>query len=233
MPSLEENVARTAEYYKAQAPEYHEGTYGSEKVDADYRSLKAFYQDLFAGRAVLEIACGSGYWTDVISKTADSVLATDVVPELVEATTRRTASQSNVRCRVADAYTLDNVSERFTAAFGQYWWSHIPRKKYRSFLSVLHSKLAPGAVVAFTDDLDYYAKWVARRTDEHGDVYEERTLRDGSRFETIKNFPQKGEIIALLEDEGVATDIQYVEHELPPVEFINPRLWTVSYRLRG
>lgn len=231
MPSLEENIARVAAYYAARAPEYHETTgYGLERVDTGYARLKAFYQGAFAGRDVLEIACGTGYWTEAIAATAHRVVATDIHPELVEATRRRLEPYAHARSQVADAYTLATVTESFSGAFAQYWWSHIPRKMRKPFLDVLHSKLRPGARIIFADNAEYQASWVQRRVDEHGDIYEERSLRDGSHFETIKNFVSEAEFRELLTD--VAEDIAYVEHDTGNGAHEPSHLWTLSYRLK-
>ena len=124
--------------------------------------------------------------------------------------------------QVADAYTLDTVSGSYSAAFGVHWWSHIPKKKRWQFLTSLHARLKTGALVLFTDNLPC-GFGDGHRTDEHGDIYEARILRDGTHFETIKNFPTRAELIEVLQD--LADDINYVEQE-------PEHLWTISYRVR-
>jgi protein-L-isoaspartate O-methyltransferase len=231
MPSLNENVARVAQYYAARAHEYHETTgYDDTQTDAGYTELKATHQAAFKGLDVIEIACGTGYWTEVIAQTARSVLATDIHAQLIEITRERLKSLTHVRCEVADAYTLAGVDGTFSGAFAHYWWSHIPKAMRRTFLDSLHEKLRPGAFVSFTDNLEYQADWVKRRIDEHGDVYEERRLRDGSCFETIKNFPSEAEFVELLS--GMADDLSFLEHRAGPLDDPTSRLWTVSYRLK-
>jgi SAM-dependent methyltransferase len=229
MPSLKENIARVAAYYKARAPEYHETTgYGLERVDSGYAPLKKLYQDAFEGHSVLEVACGTGYWTEAIALTARSIVATDIHPDLVEATSKRLAGLTHVRCQVADAYTLSTVHETFSAAFAQYWWSHIPKMMRRPFLDALHQKLRPGALVMFADNVEYETERTNRRIDEHGDIYEERLLRDGSIFETIKNFASEADFRELLGDS--ADDIYFQEFDTGS-KHEPARLWTVSYRL--
>lgn len=231
MSSLRENVTKTAFYYAARANEYHDTTgYGQSTVEAGYAQLKAAHRETMRDRDVIEVACGTGYWTAVIASSAHTVLATDIHPELVEISRQRLREYPNVRCQVADAYALDFVDGDFSGAFAHYWWSHIPRKLYQPFLDSLHRKLRPGALVSFTDNLPYEADWVKRRIDEHGDTYEERSLRDGSRFETIKNFPSQAELSALLED--VAEDMIYAEYEIGPASDGPSRLWNLTYRLR-
>lgn len=232
MTSLTESIEKVAAYYAARAPEYHETTgYDVERVDAGYARLKEYYGEIFKDQSVLEIACGTGYWTEAVAATARSVLATDIHPELVEATLQRLKNFPNVRCQVADAYSLQTVNESFSAAFAQYWWSHIPLQLRRTFLDALHAKLQPGALVVFTDNREYHNERTRRRVDEHGDIYEERLLRDGSRFETIKNFASEAEFAELLA--GQADDMTYREYDTGNGKHEPAQLWTVTYRLRA
>jgi demethylmenaquinone methyltransferase/2-methoxy-6-polyprenyl-1,4-benzoquinol methylase len=98
----------------------------------------------------------------------------------------------NVRCQVSDAYTLDGIEGRFNAAFAHWWWSHIPKSRISTFLNTLHSKLQPGAVVLFIDQLPYPAS--DRYTDDEGNTLEVRQTPDDRTFEIIKNFPSEIEL---------------------------------------
>ncbi|MFZ1947005.1 MAG: class I SAM-dependent methyltransferase [bacterium] len=170
--------------------------------------IKARFQASLRGRKVLEIACGTGYWTEVIAEAAESVLATDLDPTMVSLARLRLARWGNVRCEVADAYALDGVRGDFTAAFSNWWWSHVPKSRLRGFLGVLHSKLMPGAIVIFADHLRY--EWEQRREDQDGNLLEQRTLPDGSHWEIVKNFPTEDEIITELT--GIAESVVYREY---------------------
>lgn len=227
MPSLQENVAKIAAYYAAQAPEFDEIVgFGSTRREQMFEPLKAMYLQAFKGAKVLELACGTGYWTSILASTAESVLATDVNPELVQLTQQRIASLPNARCQVADAYSLEGITEKFSGAFANFWLSHVPKKMLRPFLDTLHSRLQPGALVQFADHLDTagYRSLASsgRRVDEHGDVYEERRLSDGRHFETIKNFPEETELRAHLEE--IADEITYTEVS---------SLWVLFYRVKS
>ena len=63
------------------------------------------------------------------------------------------------------------------AALAVFWWSHVPLGRIGDFLSTLHAKLAPGAVVLFADELPYDR--YPTRTDADGNHLELRTLPDG------------------------------------------------------
>lgn len=217
-------IDKVAQYYAIRAPEYDETSgYQAQENNAFTAQIKAEIRDVVKDRDAIEIACGTGYWTAVASEAARSVLATDRNPELIEIVRRRTASASNVKCQAADAYSLEGVEGPFTAAYAQFWWSHIPRSLIREFLTALHSKLAPGAPVFFMDSMPYLhrgTRWV----DSDGNVVEPRILLNGEKYEVIKNFPTEAELREWLSD--FAEDLEYHAYE-------GPAVWTVRYRARS
>jgi len=170
---------------------------------------------------VLEIACGTGYWTTVIAETAQSVLATDVCPNFVLTVQQRLSGRSNVRCQIANAYALDDIEGKFNSAFAHWWWSHIPKSEIARFLNTLHSKLLPNAFIMFIDQLAYPNE--GRHIDDEGNMLEQRKTPDGRTFDIIKNFPTKQEIRSVLKD--VADNIEYIENE-------SLGYWGLSYRVK-
>jgi SAM-dependent methyltransferase len=211
-----------AKYYAARASEYDlSAGYLDAHAETLRWPLKARFRDVLQGHDVLEIACGTGYWTEVVSATARSVLAVDIDPTMISLARRRLRSATNVRCQVADAYSLDAVSGSFTAAFSHWWWSHVPKSRIRSFLTLLHSKLKPSAFVLFADQLPY--DWINRRRDEEGNLVETRILANGVTFEIVKNFPTEEEVTRELDD--LAEEVSYQQYP-------ERGYWTVSYKTR-
>ena len=219
-----ESNARTAnveKYYGARAGEYDATVkYWNPRAAAGVEDIKSRYRAALKGQDVLEIACGTGFWTEVAVSTAHSVVATDRDPTLVSIVRHKLSSAANLRCQVADAYALETVTGPFTAAFAQFWWSHIPKSKIRSFLAVLHTKLSRGALVLFSDDWPYKHEGT-RRFDAAGNLLEDRLLRNGDRFEIIKNFPTEFELRTVLK--GFADELTYVQ--CPAYGY-----WMLSYR---
>ena len=63
-------------YYAARAPEY-DAIYLKPERQADLRAIEHWLPPVFAGANVLEVACGTGYWTQFLAPVAASVLAVD------------------------------------------------------------------------------------------------------------------------------------------------------------
>jgi SAM-dependent methyltransferase len=215
------NIQTMAGYYAIRADEYDLTSGYMRPGNRAVEGLKARYQAAFKDENVLEVACGTGYWTAVVAATARSIVATDYNSVLVEKVQEKLAAFPNVRCQVANAYSLHGVTGHFTGAFAQFWWSHIPKASVRSFLTTLHSRLQPNARVMFTDSLPY--EWDGGRwIDEAGDVQEERILRSGERHAVIKNFPTRSDIEAALA--GIARDVEFIQDN-------DGGVWHLSYRV--
>jgi SAM-dependent methyltransferase len=209
-------------YYSERSGEFDETAgYLHSRGESLREPLKAEFRSVLGGHDVLEIASGTGYWTQVIAETARSVLATDASESMIALARKRLYGKENVTFRVADAYSLAGVSGRFTAAFSHWWWSHIPKSRIPSFISALHGKLVGGAVVLLSDQLFY--PFEGRRIDEEGNILEKRTLRDGRTFEVVKNFPTREELLSHFT--GIAEEIEYKESR-------EMRSWTLTYRVK-
>ena len=91
-----------AEYYARRAAEY-EKIFAKPERQPDLACLRALLPGLFAGRDVLEVACGTGYWTQIISGSARSILATDINEEVLEIARHKTYPNHNVAFQIADA----------------------------------------------------------------------------------------------------------------------------------
>lgn len=65
-------------------------------------------------------------------------------------------------------------------------------------MTSLHSKLEPGSVVFFNDQLPYLD--FVRKKDSEGNNLEKRVLPNGRSFMIIKNYPDEAEIRDALKD---------------------------------
>ena len=207
-------------YYARRAAEY-ERIYAKPERQADLARMRKDIPALFTGERVLEIACGTGYWTPLIAAQAESVLALDYNEETLAIARSKTYKKANVRFVRGDACALPEWKEKFSAAYAGFWWSHIPLGKIDSFLRHLHSRLEPAARVAFMDN-SYFegSSTPVSRRDADGNTYQARRLDDGSTHEVLKNFPSATEMRERLGRFG--TDVEFREYEY---------YWVATYRI--
>lgn len=213
------------EYYDKRAPEF-DRIYEIPERQKDIAKLKGLVRDVFAGHDVLDVACGTGYWMEVISQSAKSVTGIDINAAPMEAAKTRKYG-CHVSFRIGDAFDMQTTtSEKFTAAFASGWWSHIPKSGLKSFLIKLHQALQPHALVAFCDNmfvegLGGPASTPISRRDAEGNTWQKRKISSGETFEIIKNFPTKEEVEQLLSD--VALDIRWTALQY---------FWLLEYRVK-
>ena len=193
-------------YYAARAHEY-DAVYRKPERQPDLREIERWLPTLLSGRRVLEVACGTGHWTQFIAPVAESVVAIDSAVETLRIAEQRVVA-SNVVFEVGDAYALPR-GKAFTAAFAGFWWSHVPLERQHAFLRGLDASLAPGARVVLLDNrfVEGSSTAIAER-DAVGNTYQVRTLADGSTHRVLKNFPAEAELRALLAT-GLGESVDY------------------------
>ena len=204
-------------YYARRAAEY-EKIFDKPERQADLARMRVDIPGLFVNQRVLEIACGTGYWTPLIAEQAESLLATDYNAEPLAIAKSKTYRKANVSFAQADAYALPDWKSRFSACYAGFWWSHVPLGKIEGFLKNLEKALQPGALVAFMDNryVEGSSTPISRR-DAEGNTYQTRRLADGSTYEVLKNFPTAQELRARLGDA-----VRHVEYQY---------YWVASYRI--
>ena len=190
LPNQENNMItdQLAQYYANIAEEY-ERVYDKPERQEDLEDLREKVADALAGHTVLELACGSGYWTEVIAETADSVLATDINEEML-ALARERELPDNVTFARADAFNLPDDLGTFTAVFAGFWWSHVKKEDQEKYLKQLRAKLGKDVLLVLIDN-SYVdgSSTVIARTDLEGNTFQFRTATSGERYEVLKNFP--------------------------------------------
>ena len=129
-------------YYARRAQEY-ERIYTKPERQEDLRTLRDFIGQTFAGKDVLEIACGTGYWTEILSQAARSVSAIDINEEVLAIARRKPTDHRKTTILRGDAYALPEFPKPFSAGLAVFWWSHVPKSRQRDFLKNLQRALAP------------------------------------------------------------------------------------------
>ena len=176
--------------YYATTASNHDRIYDRPERQEDLAAMRGHVEELMRGHRVLELCCGTGYWTRYIAEYADSVVATDINEEMLAMARLRGLPADRVQFRVADANALPDDLGSFTAVFIGFWWSHVKREEQERFLARLRAVVGKDTLVVLLDDcyVEGSSDTVAR-TDLEGNTYQIRVGGDGERYEIPKTYP--------------------------------------------
>jgi 2-polyprenyl-3-methyl-5-hydroxy-6-metoxy-1,4-benzoquinol methylase len=178
----DEVLAAQADYYRQRANEYDATAYGD--VESARPRIARIVTEMSPAGSVLEIACGTGLWTEALAPFATTLTAIDAAAEAV-AIARDRVTAGNVTFEVADVFTW-STPERFDVVFFSAWLSHVPHSRFAQFWDLLRGLLADGGRVLFLDEhVDERAKESYLPGE---DEMVERRLEDGSAYRIVKNF---------------------------------------------
>lgn len=179
-------------YYNDRAAEYDK-VYQIPEEQEDLSKSTELFQNIFANKSVLELACGTGYWTEQISKTANSILATDINKAVIDVARTRQYN-NNVTFQVADMYSL-SIDKPFDGLFGGFIWSHILLQDIDNFILRLKDLVSENGEIVFIDSKQVqgtnHDKKRITRIDQYGNTFQTRKLENGTTHEVLKNFPSK------------------------------------------
>jgi 2-polyprenyl-3-methyl-5-hydroxy-6-metoxy-1,4-benzoquinol methylase len=186
----EELLADQVRYYRARAAEFDRTAYGIQRdrngqpfpVSDDVRLIG----DLGITGDVLELACGTGNWTQHLAHTARSVVAVDVAAEMIELAQPKIRT-SNVTFKVADVFNW-SPDRRFDTIFFGFLLSHVPPPMFDDFWRHLEPMLRPGGRVVAIDELPDRRDLEPHLQLEDGLPVARRTLSDGSDHRLVKVF---------------------------------------------
>ncbi len=178
-----------SDYYAQRAPHYEE-IYQKAERQADLDLLKRSLAAQLKGRRVLDVACGTGYFTAAYASIAQCVLGIDSNQAVLALA--RTKSLPNTVFQQGDAYLLENLRASYDAAVLSFWWSHIPNTRRAAFFSRLHQCLSPQARVILIDNrfVPGHSTPIAM-IDAAGDQWQDRPRQDGTRQLVMKNYPTR------------------------------------------
>jgi SAM-dependent methyltransferase len=210
--SNEALLADQRAYYRRRAPEYDEwwkrtGRYdhGEDQArdwDRQVGEISAALTRFAPTGDVLELAGGTGWWTERLAETAETLTVVDAAPETLEINRSRLGGRDEVTYVVADVFEW-RPERTYDAVFFSFWLSHVPRARFGQFFQLVRSCLGPDGRVFFIDNrIDPTRTFVEHHVFEDSDDVQRRTLNDGSEHRLVKIFYEPGELVGRLREEG-------------------------------
>lgn len=207
------------EYYRARAGEYDDwffrrGRYDRgddvterwfEQVEQVRRALRAVPLDL---GEVVELAPGTGLWTQEIAQRAKRLTAVDASVEMIELNRARLGPlAAKVDFIVDDLFTW-NPDRKFDAVVFCFWISHVPANRLDGFLQRVARMTRSGGSVFFLDGLREQTSSARDHVLPTPDVEQmTRRLDDGREFAIVKNFWDSRDLESRCARAGLAVSV--------------------------
>jgi demethylmenaquinone methyltransferase/2-methoxy-6-polyprenyl-1,4-benzoquinol methylase len=212
-------IAEQVKYYRARAPKYDEwwqrcGAYdkGPEMAIEWHRQMKQVEEaldDFSVHGKVLELAGGTGWWTERLARTADHLRVIDSSPEAIEINRART-SRADVEYVVEDLFSW-TPDDLYDVVFFSFWLTHVPRTRFAAFWSIVRSCLSPDGR-AFLIDNRNDPILTADIKDPYVLQYEPdrhvRHIGDGREYNVVKVMYEPDELEARLREIGWTAEIK-------------------------
>lgn len=204
-------------YYRERAQEYDEWFYRQGRYDRGPESNARWFTEvdevvaaleaLRMGGDVLELAPGTGIWTERLARTAATVTAVDASAEMIEVNRARVGSE-RVSYVQADLFTW-RPERVYDAVFFGFWISHVPLERLDGFLTSVAKMLRPGGKVFFVDGRREPTSTAAdHQLPEQDSQVMIRKLNDGRAFEIVKNFYDPTDLAARCERAGFEMSVR-------------------------
>lgn len=200
-PDLERLLADQIAYYRRRAGEYDEWFLRQGRYDHGPEPNRRWFDEVEqVGRAlaeldprgcVLELAGGTGLWTERLVERADTLTVVDASPEVLAINRDRIPRRgalARVRYVQADLFAW-RPTERYDLVSFTFWLSHVPPERFDAFWETVAAALAPGGRVFFADSRrDPTSTAADHRLGAPGETTTLRRLNDGSEFTIVKVF---------------------------------------------
>lgn len=183
-------------YYRDRALQY-ENIYHRDEPSRQMEQVELAdaVREALAGKTVVEVAAGTGYWTEPASQTAKRIVATDINRSVLEVAGATKNFVSPVDMVVADAFDLPFKPDSFDGGMANFWFSHLRKDQRQTFLDRFHRVLRPGATVFMADNMyneGVGGELIGLPGDEN--TYKVRELHGQKTPPILKNYPTPGEL---------------------------------------
>lgn len=148
---MTEDIQEQIIYYCARAKEYDEWFYRTGRYDRgleikqrwfnEVAVLKRALHNVGVVNSVLELACGTGIWTQELLKLGERITAVDASKEMIEINQNK-LNAPNVEYRQLDLFSWEPDLE-YDLVFFSFWLSHVPPTLVDDFLRKVYKSVRP------------------------------------------------------------------------------------------
>lgn len=193
-------------YYRARAVEYDEwwerrgrydrGPVSNSRWHAEIADVRRVFDKLALTGEVVELAAGTGFWTELLASRGARLTALDGSSEMLAINKARLGElATRVEYQEVDLFDW-RPARHWDGLVFCFWISHVPRDRLDAFLERCREALVAGGTMFFLDGQRVDETTAADHVlpDENSEVMQRR-LNDGREFRIVKNFYTPEELI--------------------------------------
>lgn len=208
-------------YYSARAEEYDEWFYRTGRYDRGEEINQRWFNEAIVVRTalyqigavenILELACGTGIWTQELLNIGKQITALDASQQVIEIN-RRKLGATNIEYRLVDLFSWQPDAE-YDLVFFSFWLSHVPPTLVDSFLAKVSKSVRVGGQV-FIIDSRFEPTSTAKNhiLENDGDIYITRKLNNEQEFKIVKIFYQPEELRDKLTQLGFHAEVKVTDN---------------------
>ncbi|MDY6937994.1 MAG: class I SAM-dependent methyltransferase [Cyanobacteriota bacterium] len=212
---INELLQEQIEYYQQRAPEYDEWFYRIGRYDRGAKHNQRWFDEvkvvqealneLGTGHEILELACGTGIWTQKLLALGKTITAIDVSAKSISLNKRKVKSPK-VKYQTQDLFEWEPDRE-YDLVVIAFWLSHVPPQKFDEFLDKVAKSVRSGGRL-FIVDSRFHATATAKNHDykNNDKIYQLRKLNNGDTFKVIKIYHSTEYIARKLSKLGFQTN---------------------------
>lgn len=209
------------EYYRARAGVYDEWFYRIGRYDYGEAQNRIWFDEakqvmetlhqIGAVDEALELAAGTGIWTERLTKIAKHITVIDASPEVL-AINREKVNSDQVIYQQADLFQW-RPDKTYDLVFFSFWLSHVPPEKLDSFLKTVYDATKPSGRVFIVDSRPSPGSSASNHQPFEADsIYHRRKLNDGREFKIYKVFYEPDALQAKLKSIGFDADVYITDN---------------------
>ncbi|RUT01852.1 hypothetical protein DSM106972_064750 [Dulcicalothrix desertica PCC 7102] len=214
-------IQQQIEYYRARASEYDEWFYRQGRYDRgeklnkrwfnEVNILKSALRQLGKFNDILELASGTGIWTQEILNIGNNITAIDAFQEVIEIN-RYKLNSPKVDYHQLNLFAWEPDRE-YDLVFFSFWLSHVPPELIDAFLEKVYNSVRPSGKI-FTIDSRYEPTSTAKNhtLKDDKDIYVSRKLNNGQEYQIVKLFYQPEQLHDKLTQAGFQPDIKVTDN---------------------
>jgi len=214
-------IQQQIDYYRARASEYDEWFYRQGRYDRGEEINKRWFQEVDIVKSelqrigkvnkILELASGTGIWTQELLKIGNKITALDASQEVIEIN-RHKLNSPNVKYSQIDLFAWEPDAE-YDLVFFSFWLSHVPPELLNLFLNKVYKSVHVGGQL-FMIDSRFEPTSTAKNhmIEDDESIYITRKINNGQEYQIVKVFYQPDKLRSHLHKTGFQADVKLTDN---------------------